>query len=174
MSNAVKADTWFVRFRPAKSLDGAPPRLFWKPTAASQTIVEGDPVTINTSTGEVSLAVGTGGTASETIYGVAAGNVTTTASDEKTQLPIWVADRNTIFVGQCDDASTTLEDGTLCDIVSSGSGAARTWKVDVGTTSTKVVTILEHVGGDSTSDTTDPGRVLFQFGKSSFDRLSSS
>jgi hypothetical protein len=173
MSNAVKADTWFPRFRAAKTYSGAPPALEWYPAAASQTIVEGDPLTIDTSTGKVSIAVGTEGSASATILGVAAGNVTTTSSDEGTEVAVWVANRDTIFIGACDDDSGTLADGTLCDIISSGSGTSRTWKIDVGTQSTNVVTILRHVGGDSTSDTTDPGRVYFQFGKSSFDRLSS-
>ena len=165
MGNSVKSQGWLPSFRPVLT-SGSAPRMEKQPVAASQTIRVGDPLTINASTGEVSEATAT----STAIYGVAAENVTTTASDEKTKVNIWVADKNTTFMGQCGGASTTLENGAFCDIAVS----THDWYVDMTGTSYNVVHIQQHVEGDSTSDATYPGRVYFTWAKSSWDRVTTS
>jgi hypothetical protein len=164
MSNSVKADSWFPRFLPAYTLSGASPAVRHATTAASQTIYRGDPLTMDVTTGDVSLATAV----STEIYGVACANVVTTAADEATDLEMWVANDDTVFVGQADAASATGYPTLRCDIKTSGSGATKKWFVDIGETSTTVVTVIDWVNGDSKSDSTDYGRLYFCFGKSSY------
>jgi len=159
--NLVKAKSWFQKFAVAFTLTGGPAVVIHKPTAASQTIKRGDPLTI--SAGEVSL----GASDSGSIYGIAMADVTTTAADEKTEVAIAVADRNTVFVGQADDQTDSIADGAECDIVDSGTK----WLVDVGSSTEDVCLIVGHVPGDVVDDATTAGRLYFIWKRSSWDVL---
>lgn len=161
MSNATRYATWIKKFFVFRTTHGGPPLLMWQPTAASQTITRGDPVTISSS------AVSLGAANSGAIYGVAAGDVTTTAADEGTTVPIWVADRSNIFVGVANAASSGIEEGAECDIaVSSGA-----WSLNIGASTEGVAEIVQHVEGDSTSDSTYYGRLEFVWKRSQYDNL---
>jgi hypothetical protein len=170
MSNSVKADSWFPRFLPAYTLSGASPAVTHKVVAASQTIYKGDPITVAYTTGKASLGLYT----SAAWYGIAAHDVATTASDEGYDLEIWVANDDTVFVGQANAASSTLYPGLLCDTATSGSGSTKTWKLDYDGTTYKQVTIVDYVPGDSKTDSTDPGRVYFTIGKSQYTQRTTS
>ncbi len=170
MSNSVKADSWFPRYLPAYTLSGGSPAVEHVVVAASQTIYRGEPVTRAYTTGKLSLAT----SSSAAIYGVACQNVVTTSADEGTVIEVWVANDDTVFVGQCNAASSTGYPTLLCDIVSSGSGATKKWLINIGATSTTVVTIIEKVPGDDTSDATDYGRVYFKFGKTQYNQRTTS
>lgn len=155
MSNAQKAKTWFKSFRIAYTLTGAPPVIAWRTTA--EEIFEGDPLTI--SSNEVSEAAAD----SDTLFGVAAAHG---ASGDV--IPIWVGDRNNVFIGQADDDTGTLSAlPTVCDIVEGSDG----WKIDVGNNDEDVVRVLDYVPGDDTSDASEPGRYYFQIERSSWDGL---
>jgi len=122
------------------------------PVAASQTIVDGDPLTI--SNGELSLATA----ASVEIAGVAAGNVTTTTADEKTELNFYKAVEDNIFIGRCDAASNTVHEGQMPGIRYN----AGYWYIDIGDdNATNVVKIESKVPGDDETDATYYGRAFF-------------
>ena len=170
MSNSVKAGSWFPRFLPAYTLSGGSPAVTHCVVAASQTLYRGEPVTRAYTTGAITLA----STSSTAIYGIVCENVITTAADEGTIVEVWVADNDTVFVGQCDAASTTGYPTLLCDMVSSGSGTTKKWLVDIGTTTRSIFTIIAWVPGDLKSDATDCGRVYFIISKSQYLQRTSS
>ena len=159
--NLVKAKSWFQRFAVAFTLTGSPALVLHKPVAASQTIRVGDPVTI--SGGELSTGLAT----DNLMYGVAMGNVVTTAGNELTDCPVAVADRNTVFVGQADAASNGINDGAECDIIASGTS----WLVDIGASLKGVCLIVGHVPGDIVADATTAGRLHFIWKRSQWDLL---
>jgi hypothetical protein len=162
MGNAVKADSWFPRFEVCRTTDGGPPLMMKFPLAASQTIVKGDPLTI--SNGDLSLAT----TSSGAIFGVAAEDAVTTASDEATEINVWVADRRNIFRAQGYGAATAaIYPGAAYDIYTA-SGA---WKLNFGSQTESVAMIVDWVEGDSRSDTTDIGRMEFVWKRSQYDAL---
>jgi hypothetical protein len=170
MSNSVKADSWFPRYLPAYTISGGSPAVVHCAVAASQTIYRGEPVTRAYTTGDITLAT----TSSAALFGIACEDVVTTSADEGTIIEVWVANDDTVFVGQCDAASSTAYPALLCDIVSSGSGTTKKWLVDIGTTTRSVLTVVDWVGGDDTSDSTDPGRVYFLIGKSQYTQRTTS
>lgn len=159
MSNLIKAKSWQKGFHCVQTRHGGPPEAREFPVAASQTIVVGAPVTINTGTGEISLAA-----ASDTsIAGVADANVTTTAADEKTLCRVILAVEDNIFMGRCDAASNTVHEGLMPGIRTN----AGIWYIDIGDdNATNVVKILEKVVGDDETDSTTYGRVLFVWNRS--------
>jgi hypothetical protein len=152
MSNLVAQKSWHTKFAFAKTTHGGPPEMDELPVAASQTIVEGDPLTL--SSGELSLATA----ASVEIAGFAAGNVTTTAADEKTPLQFYKATDSMVFIGRCDAASNTINVGDLPGIRTSGG----IWYVDIGDdNATNVLKVIDRVPGDLITDSTYYGRVYF-------------
>lgn len=161
MSNQVASGSWFPRFYVSRTTHGGPPLMQKMPTAASQTILKGDPLTI--SGGEVSKGASNSGS----IYGVAAEDVTTTAADEKTEVNIWLADRTNIFCAQGNAASSGINEGSACDIVSSGSK----WLLHLDSTTESVALVVDHIDGDSESDGTYFGRLEFVWHRSSYDAL---
>lgn len=161
MANTEKAKSWFRRFRVAFTLTGGPPVVEDSPLAASQTILEGDPLTI--SSGDISEATALSGA----IYGVAAETATTTAADEGTEIGVYVADRVNIFVGQANAASSGINDGSECDIVVS----SNVWRLNIGASTKGVALVVGHVTGDDTSDSTDYGRLHFVWKRSQWDAL---
>lgn len=170
MSNSVKADSWFPRYLPAYTLSGGSPAVVHCAVAASQTLYRGEPVTRAYTTGAISLAT----TSSAAVYGIVCEDVVTTSADEGTVVEVWVGNNDTVFVGQCDAASSTAYPTLLCDLVSSGSGSTKKWLVDIGTTTRSVFTIIDWVPGDSKTDSTDPGRVYFIISKSQYLQRTSS
>jgi len=165
MSNAVKAKSWPVGgLEPHRTTHGGPPFCTELPVAASQTIAIGDPVIL--SSGEVAIATASSGL----LYGVATEAVTTTAGDEKTPIKVAVgglAAGNIFRVQQkASTASSALVVGTAYDLV----GSTGAFYIDSGNVDEKVLVVIDHVSGDDTSDTTDPGRVEVVIARSSFDQ----
>ncbi len=156
MANTVKAASWPVSFQVAFTLTGAPALIKWETIASGQTILKGDPVT--KASDEISL----GATGSGTLYGIAMANGVAAGV-----IPVAVADRNTVFIGQADAKTEDIYDGAVCDIVG-GTGA---WTVNIGTVTESVLLIVGHVVGDSKTDNTDPGRLHFVIARSSWDAL---
>lgn len=162
MSNASKVGSWFQRFSVAYTTTGGPSVMQEFPTAASQTITVGAPLTLNTATGEVSVATAT----STEILGVAASAVTTTASDEKTIVKVWLAVASNVFIGQSDAATSGLHEGGAAAGIRVSSGK---WMIDIGDdNNTDVVLVLAKVPGDDESDNTYPGRYYFIWNKVPF------
>jgi len=161
MSNLVRKNTWFQRFSVAFTTTGDPPIVLMEVMAASQTLKVGDPVT--KAAGVITKGTDTSGQ----IYGVCLGAAVTTAANEGTQIPVAVADRNTVFVAQANGATNTIADGAECDIVSSGN----TWKLEINASTEDVAKIVKHVPGDDITDATYPGRLYFIWVRSQWDNL---
>jgi len=158
MSNANKADSWFPRFSVAFTLTGAPEMVQKYTIAAAQTIIVGDPVVFSAGASTIEKGASTSGA----ILGFAleAG----TAGDE---ILVAVADRNTVFMAQADAATSAVVLPLACDTIASGSK----WMVDIGATVEQTIRVIGLVPGDDTSDSTDPGRVLFVVHRSEWDGL---
>lgn len=159
MSNAVKAKSWHPRFQFAKTRSGGPPSMDNLPVAASQTIVDGDPLIM--TNGELSLAAAT----DTSIAGVAAGNVTTTAADEKTGINFYKAVEDNIFIGRSDARTDTIHEGEMPGIRYN----AGYWYIDVGDdNATNVVKVEDKVTGDDETDASDWGRLYFIWNRSPY------
>lgn len=157
MSNLVAQKSWQTKFAFAKTTHGGPPEMDELPVAASQTIVAGDPVTL--SSGELSLATAN----STSIAGIAAGNVTTTAANEKTKLQIYKSTANMVFMARADAATNTINIGDKPGIRTSGG----IWYIDIGDdNATNVVEVVDRVGGDDITDGTYWGRLYFIWNRS--------
>jgi hypothetical protein len=157
MSNLVAQKSWHTKFAFAKTTHGGPPEFDEQPVAASQTIVEGDPLTI--SSGVLSLATAN----STSIAGVAAGDVTTTAADEKTPLLYYKATEHMVFVARADAATNTIDVGAKPGIRTN----AGIWYIDIGDdNATNVVNVLDKVPGDDITDGTYYGRLYFIWNRS--------
>ena len=115
------------------------PKIVAYKTAASQTIAAGDWVILNAD-GDVNIALSN----SAALLGVAVGAVTTTASDEQTEILVYVADKNTIFEGQCSGTYSAALRGDFVDI----EGATGIMEVNEDAGSTKVIQLIN----ENTSD----------------------
>jgi hypothetical protein len=152
MSNLVQTKSWHKGFRFMKTTHGGPPEMDHLPVAASQTIVEGDPLTL--SSGVLSLATA----ASTEIAGVAAGNVTTTAADEATDLLYYKSTPGNIFVARGDAATSTINEGAKPGIRTSGGY----WYIDIGDdNATNIANVMGKMPGDDETDATYYGRIYF-------------
>lgn len=156
MSNAVKAKSWLPNLRLAYTLTGAPAPIEWETVASGESIVEGGAVT--KSFGEISAATATSGS----LYGVALA-----AGEEGDEIPVAVGDRNTVFMGQCDEAIGSNTFPKEADIVITSDE----FFVDIGKTTEGVLQAIGAVPGDDTSDGDDPGRVFFVIKRSQYDTL---
>jgi hypothetical protein len=165
VGNLIKSKAWFKRIKVLQHPDGGPPTIRNYPVAASQIVLKGYPLTLNTTTGEVSV----GADNSAAVIGVAMANVTTTAADEKTICPVAVADRRNIFEAQSSVAATNaFEVGTEYDY--DIDTTAKTVKL-IDATTEGHVTVVERTPGDSITDATYPGRLRFYFKRSQYDEL---
>lgn len=158
MGNSVKADAWYKHFRFAYTLNGAVPIVMHHVIADGETIEEGMALTI--SSNKVSEAASTSGA----LYGIAGAD-----GDAGDSIPVYVGDRNNVFIGQCDAKTESLSFPMECDIVEDGTTDGHL--VDVGASTEDVLHLLGKVPGDDDTDTTDPGRVFFQIKRSQFDAL---
>ena len=158
MSNAYKASAWFKRFKIAFTITGAPEIVQKYTIASGQTIIVGDPVVFHTSASTIDK----GASDSGALLGFAIEGGT--GGDE---ILVAVADRNTVFMAQADAVTSGVTLPLVCDIVASGSS----WKADIGATTEQVIRIIGLMPGDDTSDSTNPGRVLFVVQRSEWDGL---
>jgi len=158
MSNANKAGAWNKRFSVAFTLTGAPEMVQEYVLASGQSVIVGDPVKFHTSASTIDKAAKTDGA----LLGFAL-----EAGSAGDSILVAVADRNTVFMAQADAKTSDVVLPLVCDIVDSGAE----WKVDIGATAQQVIRVIGLVPGDDTSDTTDPGRVLFVVQRSEWDGL---
>jgi hypothetical protein len=126
-------------FKVWKSGAGSSPKIKWMPANASQTIEKGDAVILNT-TGDLNIAVSDSGA----LYGVAAGDVTTTAADEQTKFPVYVFDGITEFIGQCSGTFAASLVGDFVDI----EGATGVMEVNENAGTEKVLQIIGYHPSD--------------------------
>ena len=118
-------------FRPFKENH----KIEWYNAAASQTIAKGDAVILNAN-GDSNIGLSN----SAALLGVAAGPVTTTAGDEQTLFPVWVAEYDSMFVGQCSGTYALTLRGDMVDI----EGATGAMMVNENASSTKVLQLIRE------------------------------
>jgi len=156
MANAIKAKTWLKHFSLAYTLNGNQPTIMWK-TVVTAAIEKGMAVIL--STNSIAEAASTSGI----LFGVAAAD-----GEVADVIPVYVADRNNVFVGQVDNADISAQAFPVaCDLVE----VSNEHRVDIAESTEKVFTAIAAVSGDTLTDTTDGARVYFQIVRSSFDLL---
>jgi hypothetical protein len=160
MSNLVKAKSWAKHFQLAYTHTGAPAVIEHKVVASGETIEQGHPVTISSE--QVSLALYTSGA----LYGIALA-----PGEAGDTIPIAVGDRNNVFIGQADGATSALSCPFECDITDSEGSGEGNFEVDVGSSTEDVLWVIGKVPGDLASDATTPPRVFFQILRSQYDGL---
>jgi hypothetical protein len=142
-----------VGFKPAYTLSGGPPAIVYMPVATTQTLAAGDAVTL--ASGQIAISTSSSGT----ITGVmAAPSVTATAN---TLVPVYVANSDTVFEGQCSGNSAIALIGTAVDI----EGATGVMEVNENATTEAVIRI---VGLHPSDEVGTNGRVYFVVEKSTF------
>lgn len=116
---------------------GGQPQTVDVQIGTSQTIKIGYPLTTGATAGKYYAAT----SADTAIFGIAAGTITTTATlDSDDVIPCWPCAAGTVFAGKADsDLASTLK-GKAVDIVST---SGDDWKIDIGTSSTKIATIVD-------------------------------
>jgi len=140
-------------FKPAYTLSGGPPAVVWMPVATTQTLAKGDAITL--SSGQVAISTSTSGT----IDGVmAAPSVSATAN---TLVPVYVANSDTVFEGQCSGSSAVALIGTAVDI----EGTTGIMEVNEDATTEVICRIIELHPSDAVGAN---GRVRFVIEKSAF------
>lgn len=154
MSNTVKAKSWLKNFQLAYVKSGGNPVTDWR--VCDGAVSEGAPVVL--STGKVAEAA----TSSGVLYGIALA-----AGADGDSIPIAVGDRENVFVGQADAATSGIAPPAECDIAITDSK----FYVDIGSSTEDVLHVIGKPESDDESDSTDPGRVYFQIKRSSWDAL---
>lgn len=155
MANSPKCDSWPTGFAPAYSI-GSHFTVVWK-TVVSNAVKKGDAVI--QSGADVDLALSNSGA----LYGVAGAD-----GEVGDTIPIYVGDRNNVFVGQVTAANISAVDFPIeCDI--EGGTGAMTINHDASVQD--VVYVIGAVAEDDLTDTTDGARVYFQILRSTYDFL---
>lgn len=155
MANATKAKSWPKSFAPAYSM-GDHFTIVWK-TVVTLGFKKGDAVI--QSGADVTLAVSTSGA----LYGIAGADGAIGDS-----VPIFVGDRNNVFIGQITAADVSASAWPLeCDI----EGASGAMLVNHDASTEDVIYVIEPVSEDDQTDATDGCRVYFQILRSTYDLL---
>ena len=138
-------------FKPAYTLSGGPPAIAWLPVAATQTLAKGDAVTF--ASGLIAISTATSGT----IDGVMAGP--SVLATTPALVPVYLANSDTVFEGQCSGDSANALIGTAVDI----EGTTGIMEVNENATTEAVIRIIEMHPNDSLGTN---GRVRFLVEKS--------
>ena len=155
MANATKAKSWPKSFAPAYSM-GDHFTIVWK-TVVTLGFKKGDAVI--QSGADVTMAVSNSGA----LYGIAGAD-----GAIADVVPIFVGDRNNVFIGQVTAADVSAVAWPIeCDI--EGGTGAMTINHDASTED--VIYVIEPVSEDDDTDTTDGCRVYFQILRSTYDFL---
>lgn len=155
MSNAQKAKSWPKSFAFAYSV-GDHPTIVWK-TAVTLGFAKGDAVI--QSGLDVTLAL----SSSAALYGIAGADAAIGDT-----VPIFVGDRNNVFIGQVTAANISAVAFPIeCDI----EGATGVMTINHDLSTEDVVYVIETVKEDDLTDTTDGARVYFQILRSTYDLL---
>ena len=140
-------------FAPAFTLSGGPPAIVYMPVAASMTLAKGDAIFLES--GLVNISAATDGT----LDGVMAAPSVDAASG--TLVPVYVANSDTVFVGQCSGDSANALIGTSVDI----EGTTGIMEINENATTEAICRI---VGLHPSDDIGTNGRVYFVVEKSAF------
>lgn len=153
------------RIEPVRTVSGNSPRTLVLPLGATQTFKTGEIVQL--SAGYVQVCGSANPTA---IVGVAAEDATSGTAGQYT-IKVWLADRDTIFVGNVGAGSTQTTAVTLRGMGAGLYDDGSVWLVDTAQTGTNTrVQIVDLDTRDTVGDTT--GRVHFSF-KSPYFQLGS-
>lgn len=155
MANLPKAKSWPKGFYPAYSTGGRP-TVVWKEVVTTA-VKKGDAVI--QSSNKVTLALSNSGA----LYGVAGADGAVGDT-----IPIYVGDRNTVFIGQVTAADVSAVAWPIeCDI----EGGTGEMTINHDASTEDVVYVIGPVPEDDDTDTTTGCRVYFQILRSTYDFL---
>lgn len=141
-------------FRFAYTESGVAPSIRHYAVRSGEDFVKGAPLTINAGevdeldTDDVTLIVGVAGAADASAYGYDMGDSPTVVTGRANTVPVTVASRETVFVGQLSNGTSSL---VVPDAANVGVayGLIRqsdsTWTVDEADTTNDVVTVIDFV-----------------------------
>lgn len=163
MGNSARAKSWFPNVILAYTKTGSPAAIKYHTVKTGVQLETGVPVIKD------DLDVDAATAESGTIYGftIAPGDGDSSDPFEKT-IPIILADRNHVFMARADEETDTISAlPLLCDLVNSDGH----WRADIGANEEDVLRVVNLVEGDDDEDDDEPGRVLFEVHRSSYDGL---
>lgn len=136
-------------------------RLRQFPVAVSQTILNGDPIVLSTTTdlGHRVAKAGTDPATDRGFVGFAAESITTTATHNAAtdKLNVWVADENAEFLVHVADAQALDNDDVSVEYGIVADATNNIYRLDRTETTAKVFRVLEIPGFDSASMATRYG-----------------
>lgn len=158
-------------FRPAYQENGVNPSTIHYVVKSGEDFVLGAPLTINAGevdeidTDDVTLIVGVAGAADASAYGYDMADSPTVITGRANTVPVWRATRDTVFIGQLSNGTTSLvvpdaaNVGTQYGVIRQSDG---TWTVDEADTTNDVVNVIDFV--TQGPECADPfGLVYFKF-----------
>ena len=158
-------------FRPAYVETGTNPVTIHYAVKSGEDFILGAPLTINAGevdeldTDDVTLIVGVAGAADASAYGYDMADSPTVITGRANTVPVWRATRDTVFMGQLSNGTTSLvvpdaaNVGTPYGVIRQSDG---TWTVDEADTTNDVVTVIDFVTqGPECADAY--GMVYFKF-----------
>lgn len=156
-------------FRPAYVEGGGSPVTRHYVVKSGEDFVLGAPMTINAGevdeidTDDVTLVVGVAGAADASAYGYDMADQPSTVTGRANTVPVHVANRNVVFMGQISNGTTALVVPDAANVDGVGYGIIRqtdgVWTVDESDTTNKLVQVVDFdtsVGGTN-------GIVYFKF-----------
>lgn len=141
-------------FRPAYVETGVNPVAIHYAVKSGEDFVLGAPLTINAGevdeidTNDVTLIVGVAGAADASAFGYDLADSPTVITGRANTVPVWRATRDTVFVGQLSNGTTSLvvpdaaNVGTAYGVVRQSGG---TWTIDEADTTNVVATVIDFV-----------------------------
>lgn len=141
-------------FRPAYQENGTNPSTIHYAVKSGEDFVLGAPLTINAGevdeldTDDVTLIVGVAGAADASAYGYDMGDSPTVITGRVNTVPVWRATRDTVFIGQLSNGTTSLvvpdaaNVGIQYGVIRQSDG---TWTVDEADTTNDVVNVIDFV-----------------------------
>lgn len=158
-------------FRPAYVETGVVPSTIHYAVVNGEDFVLGAPLTINAGqvdeldTNDVTLIVGVAAAADQSAFGYDMADSPTVVTGRENTVPVWRATRDTVFVGQLSNGTTSLvvpdaaNVGVAYGLIRQTDG---TWTVDEADTTNDVVTVIDFV--TQGPECADPfGLVFFKF-----------
>ncbi len=149
-----------IPFSPAWMVGGGSVPTYHYVVKSGEDFVGGAPMTINAGevdeldTDDVTLVVGIAAAADESALGYGMADQPSTVTGRSNTVPVWVASRDAVFMGQLSNGTTALVVPDAANVDGVGFGLIRQtdgrWTVDEADTTNKVVQVIGYsllVGG---------------------------
>lgn len=147
------AITGALPFRPSHVEGGGSPVVRHYTVKSGETFYLGSPATINAGevdeidTNDVTLVVGVAGAANQAGYGYGMADQPSFVTGRADTIPVFIANRNTVFMGQLSNGTTSLVVPDAANVDGVGFGIIQqtdgTWTVDEADTTNKLVQVVD-------------------------------